>query len=196
MRPEKILYLFLPFIYLAMRRVVPGRSIAMTNSGVSELQFGSIVYELPSEKGLYIIGFHVQSFSTFIAGKQRFFNDGYIIYVGSAGNGFNKRVLRHLTSKRKKWHIDYISQAIASMPSFICLVKGGFGVELEDRLASRLAHLFTPIGMLGSSDANEPHLFYTNDMEMILEFLYGCKCDLFIFPSFYDSRNIVSLNFR
>jgi len=179
-----------------MRRVVPGRSIAMTNSGVSELQFGSIIHELPNERGLYIIGFRTQGFSTFIAGKQHFFNDGYIIYVGSAGNGFNKRVLRHLTSKRKKWHIDYISQAIVSMPSFICLIKGKFGVELEDRLASRLAHLFTPVGMLGSSDASEPHLFYTDNMEMVLEFLYSYRCDLFIFPSFYDTMNLVSLNFR
>lgn len=37
------------------------------------------------------------------------FTEGFYAYVGSAQNGLEKRISRHLSSEKKKlWHIDYL----------------------------------------------------------------------------------------
>jgi sugar fermentation stimulation protein A len=38
-----------------------------------------------------------------------FFPEGYYVYVGSALNGLEQRVARHLSQlKKKHWHVDYL----------------------------------------------------------------------------------------
>ena len=48
-----------------------------------------------------------------------FFLKGYYVYIGSALNGLEKRVNRHLEKKKKlHWHIDYLVQ-ISSVKEII-----------------------------------------------------------------------------
>ena len=42
---------------------------------------------------------------------RRFFPEGYYVYVGSALNGLEQRVARHLSQlKKKHWHVDYLRE--------------------------------------------------------------------------------------
>ncbi len=61
-------------------------------------------------KGAYILIIKLDRKKRIKVGKLGTFTfpEGYYIYVGSALNNLEKRVLRHLKREKKlKWHIDY-----------------------------------------------------------------------------------------
>ncbi|MDP8003317.1 MAG: GIY-YIG nuclease family protein [Caldisphaera sp.] len=159
----------------------------------------SLQNSLPNDKGLYIIGFQIVNRIKFNINKKLYkLDNGFVIYVGSAGNGLRDRLKRHLLkNKRIKWHIDYLSSSIDSLPIFIFYVKGNYGVIKEDNLASLLKKSFTNIGMLGSTDSKEPHLFYSDNEQKILEFLLKTMentegSEMFIMPTFYNKKLSIS----
>jgi Uri superfamily endonuclease len=61
--------------------------------------------------GSYILIFELKHDFIISIGKKGkiTFRKGYYVYVGSALNGLEQRIKRHLKSnKRKHWHIDYL----------------------------------------------------------------------------------------
>lgn len=91
------------------------------------------------------------------------FKPGYYAYIGSAMNGIENRVRRHLREEKKiRWHIDYLLQHAR--------VDEVYYKEGEEKEECRIASLFNMhyIPKFGSSDCNcKSHLFYSDNKEEI-----------------------------
>ncbi|MBI4288853.1 MAG: GIY-YIG nuclease family protein [Chloroflexi bacterium] len=87
---------------------------------------------------------------------------GLYLYVGSALNGVEQRVARHLSAgKRRHWHIDYLLGAgwVRQVWVMPCREK------VECVVASRLAEKFEAVSGFGSSDCRcRSHLFRVADV--------------------------------
>lgn len=82
------------------------------------------------------------------------FEKGYYYYVGSAKR--ISRVLRHFGEKRKRWHIDYISDVFKVIGVVVFKIP-------ECELASKIC--LEKIKKFGCSDCNcESHLFYSKSL--------------------------------
>lgn len=86
------------------------------------------------------------------------FPRGQYIYIGSAMNGIEGRVKRHLRrSKKIYWHIDYFLRKADIEQVYILESEK----KLECQIARNLADRFGVIKDFGSSDCNcSGHLFY------------------------------------
>ena len=86
------------------------------------------------------------------------FLKGFYAYVGSALNGLESRVARHLRQGRKRhWHIDYLLDRAITYEVVLVPV----GRRLECTLARALKEELTCIRRFGSSDCRcSGHLFY------------------------------------
>ena len=86
------------------------------------------------------------------------FNRGYYAYVGSAMNNLDKRIERHLRSRKKiKWHIDYFLRR----GKIVKVIKKESKKREECRIAKKLSKKFPDIPKFGSSDCCcKSHLFY------------------------------------
>ena len=90
-------------------------------------------------------------------GKKRFDKDCYV-YVGSALNGLEQRINRHLRSyKKMHWHIDYLLKSAK--------INGAFYKESKHKeecsIAKKLDRRLVSIPGFGCSDCNcKSHLFY------------------------------------
>ncbi len=87
------------------------------------------------------------------------FKAGRYIYVGSAQNGVESRVKRHVSDEKKKhWHIDYFLEE-ASVKDTLVYNEGKEG---ECRTAALLKEEFEYIEDFGCSDCScDSHLFYS-----------------------------------
>ena len=91
------------------------------------------------------------------------FDEGYYAYIGSALNGLNGRINRHLKKGKKlHWHIDYLLESAT--------VKSVVTAKTEKRIECELAELFSGefrrINGFGSSDCRcRSHLFYSENGE-------------------------------
>jgi len=91
------------------------------------------------------------------------FSEGYYAYIGSALNGLESRISRHLkTGKKLNWHIDYLLEK-ATVKSIVL-------AKTEKRIECGLAELFSEkfgrITGFGSSDCHcRSHLFYGENKE-------------------------------
>lgn len=89
------------------------------------------------------------------------FSEGYYAYIGSALNGLEGRISRHLkTGKKNHWHIDYLLGK-ATVKSIVL-------AKTEKRIECGLAELFSEkfgrITDFGSSDCHcKSHLFYSEN---------------------------------
>ncbi len=88
---------------------------------------------------------------------RRTLDPGLYLYVGSALNGVEQRVARHLSAeKRRHWHIDYLLAAGRVMQVWILPGRG----KSECKVAALLARRFEGIAGFGASDCRCPsHLF-------------------------------------
>ena len=79
------------------------------------------------------------------------FRKGYYVYVGSAQNNLEKRVIRHCKkAKRIFWHADYLlSNKFANVAEVF--FKSGPKAE-ECRIAERVQSIGVPVVGFGSSD--------------------------------------------
>ncbi|MBN1897848.1 MAG: GIY-YIG nuclease family protein [Spirochaetes bacterium] len=112
-------------------------------------------------KGIYILIIDLSKDSTILIGglgKMRF-QKGTYFYVGSAMNGIEARVRRHLQKNKKLfWHIDYLLKK-ASIVHVIKIPANN--KKAECIMASHMLKLFKPIERFGSSDCScASHLFY------------------------------------
>jgi len=85
-------------------------------------------------------------------------NAGYYIYVGSGMGNVLKRVERHFRKgKRRRWHIDYLTEVADEMYALIIPSD----VKIECQIARFFACNFRGIKGFGCSDCScESHLFY------------------------------------
>ncbi len=91
------------------------------------------------------------------------FEKGFYLYVGSALNGIEKRISRHLKKKKKRfWHIDYfLSNEYVNIDHIYCLESDK---KMECNIALRVNSLTKSIKGFGSSDCKcRSHLFFTHD---------------------------------
>ncbi len=103
---------------------------------------------------------------------ERQFKKGYYVYIGSALNGLNSRIKRHMRKRKKThWHLDYI------FPGCMKLSKL-FPISRKDRIEVLLAQRLQTISSnripgFGSSDTREPSylFFFTEDPVRQREFL-------------------------
>jgi Uri superfamily endonuclease len=87
------------------------------------------------------------------------FDKGEYIYVGSAQNGIEKRIERHLKKRKKKfWHIDYfLANKDVSISKVYC--KEGKKEE-ECNTADKISKYGKPVAKFGCSDCDcKSHLF-------------------------------------
>lgn len=93
------------------------------------------------------------------------FPEGFYVYTGSAQNGLERRINRHLSSSKKfHWHIDYL----LSYARTIKVLKYFRGRKDECRLNRMIGKgtgASTIVRKFGSSDCNcRTHLHYFKDI--------------------------------
>jgi len=111
-------------------------------------------------KGSYILLIKLSKNKTIEYGlnKKNYFKKGYYVYIGSALNGIENRINRHLKSKKKlHWHIDYLLQHCKILDIFY--KESNFREECD--IANLFKKKFLSIDNFGSTDCNcNSHLFY------------------------------------
>jgi Uri superfamily endonuclease len=90
-----------------------------------------------------------------------FFAKGFYAYVGSALNGIESRIKRHLRhNKRCFWHIDYLLK----QSRITSVIVSKTDRKLECKIAANLAQRFPSIVRFGSSDCRcRSHLYFERD---------------------------------
>ena len=116
--------------------------------------------------GIYILQITLENSKNISYGRDynHFFQEGSYFYVGSALNGLDARIRRHLSQDKKMhWHIDYLLRH--SEIKHIYIKKT---TKKEECLyAQKLAQEFTIIPCFGASDCNcISHLFYTKNQNI------------------------------
>ncbi len=98
------------------------------------------------------------------------FESGYYAYVGSALSGLKNRLKRHLnSSKKKRWHIDYLLEKAKIEGFFVWLSRN----NIEDKIACKLIRKFEYVNGFGSSDSKcRSHLFYSDNKQKLVKALF------------------------
>ena len=118
-------------------------------------------------KGTYILVMELEKDSSIIIGKKgiMIFEKGWYCYIGSALNGLEQRIKRHMRSEKKThWHIDYFLKKVVVKDIFI---KESMEKQ-ECKVAKDFSKRFTEISHFGCSDcACQSHLFYEKNGEFL-----------------------------
>ena len=118
-------------------------------------------------KGSYILIVEIKNDSIISIGKkgEKRFNKGYYIYVGSALNGLDQRIQRHLRKQKKiHWHIDYLLKHAVIIDVFYKESK----VREECNIAKKLDGQLFSIPGFGCTDCRcKSHLFYGSFEEVM-----------------------------
>ena len=118
-----------------------------------------------SNSGVYTVIAELLQATDLTIGRRRndSFEKGFYAYVGSALNGLEKRLGRHL-GKRKKlhWHIDYfLESAVVREIVFAPTI-----VNMECSIARSLSDKLSAIPGFGCSDCHcRSHLYYNPAIE-------------------------------
>ena len=117
-------------------------------------------------KGTYLLIMTLPKDTSIIVGKHGIlhFKKGCYAYVGSALNGLEQRIQRHLrTDKKTHWHIDYLLPFTEIVEIFY---KENNRKE-ECSIAQDLERNFTSIPGFGCSDCScKSHLFFGSSEEI------------------------------
>jgi Uri superfamily endonuclease len=112
-------------------------------------------------KGIYVLLIHLNRDIAIRVGSlgTREFKEGNYVYVGSAQNGVEQRVARHLRKeKRLFWHIDYLLNDDAA--EIVEVYVKPAGKEEECQVAAKISEKAEPVTGFGCSDCHCPsHLF-------------------------------------
>jgi Uri superfamily endonuclease len=110
-------------------------------------------------KGCYSLIIKLNEDATIAVGKKNkySFMKGYYVYVGSALNGLEQRIQRHLRENKKKfWHIDYF----LSYAKIVEIYYKENSYREECSIANQLQQNFESIKGFGCSDCRcSSHLF-------------------------------------
>lgn len=121
-------------------------------------------------KGSYILVLNLENDKTILIGKKEqkmFFKKGFYIYIGSAMNGLEQRISRHLKINKKfHWHIDFLLKY-----SEIKNVYFKESTKQEEcSISKNFEQKFEKIDGFGSSDCKcKSHLFYGEYSDLLLE---------------------------
>jgi Uri superfamily endonuclease len=120
-------------------------------------------------RGIYVVIAELPKAMDMQIGRRRrdHFEKGFYGYVGSALNGLEKRLARHL-DKRKKlhWHIDYF----LNVATVRAVVYAETSKKKECLIAYALSGKLPSISNFGCSDCNcTSHLFFCQDLENLNE---------------------------
>jgi len=118
-------------------------------------------------KGTYLLVIELNKDLSIDIGKlgSMEFKSGFYIYVGSALNGLDQRIQRHLKSEKKlHWHIDYLLKHAKIISVFYR--------ESDNReecvIAKALNENLSPVIGFGCSDCKcNSHLFYGFKKEIL-----------------------------
>lgn len=131
-------------------------------------------------KGSYILLIKLKENKTIQIGKldKMHFKKGFYVYVGSALNGLEQRINRHLRkTKKKHWHIDYLLDFVEIVDVFY---KENETKE-ECKIAKMLDKQLSSIPGFGCSDCRcRSHLFYGKNSE-IKNVIYGLYAKAYSF---------------
>ena len=119
------------------------------------------------KKGVYLLLLQLDESQQISIGRwgDRHFTRGFYAYVGSAFNGLEARIKRHLSQNKKHhWHIDYLLDRA-------CIYEVAL-VPTQERLECTLARALRKnllcIRRFGSSDCQCPgHLFFATERNEI-----------------------------
>ena len=114
-------------------------------------------------KGVYLLLLQLDESQQISVGRSRVlhFTRGFYAYVGSALNGLEARVKRHVSGEKKHhWHIDYLLDKASIYGVVLVPVQE----RLECTLAGALEENLLCIRRFGSSDCHCPgHLFFATE---------------------------------
>ena len=118
-------------------------------------------------KGSYILLIEIKENKSIQIGKlgNINFKKGFYAYIGSALNGLEQRINRHLRNDKKKhWHIDYLLQ----FGKIIDVYYNDSGSKEECDLAKKFEEKLVLIPDFGCGDCNcKSHLFYSSKNEIM-----------------------------
>jgi Uri superfamily endonuclease len=113
--------------------------------------------------GIYHLLIHLPQDTTIRVGKLGSFRfpAGYYVYTGSALNGLESRIARHLRrEKRLHWHIDYLLQHGRVVDVITYQTTQRLECQFNQKILS-LPDCKIPVKSFGSSDCSCPsHLAY------------------------------------
>jgi Uri superfamily endonuclease len=117
-------------------------------------------------KGSYILLLELKEDKIITVGKlgDIFFKKGFYVYVGSALNGLEQRIQRHLRyNKMLYWHIDYLLQHAIIKDIFYKVSD----MKEECSIAKLLVTQLFYIPSFGSSDCKcKSHLFFESQIKI------------------------------
>ncbi len=123
------------------------------------------------KKGIYVLTIDLKSQKNIKIGSlgKIKFEAGTYVYVGSAQNGLENRIKRHLSKNKKTfWHIDYFLKGGDSDISKVLIKESPKSMECE--VASAIAKNEEGIPHFGSSDCKcESHFFKVKDIQVLLD---------------------------
>lgn len=145
---------------------------------------------IPSSPGAYVLLIEIHKATTIKVGRRLGpieFQPGCYAYVGSALNGLNARLNRHLRRQKKlHWHVDYLLEKAQ-----LCeLIWAQTSERLECRIANILQQRgFTSIPRFGSSDCRCPsHLFHSPTHHSLRRHITHAFTTLGVTPHLYNTR--------
>ena len=117
-------------------------------------------------KGSYILLIELENDKEIQISKlgDIFFKKGFYVYIGSALNGLEQRITRHLRDDKKNhWHLDYLLKNAK--------VNSVYYKENNQKEECKIAKSFSklkPVSGFGCSDCKcKSHLFYGSKNEII-----------------------------
>lgn len=131
---------------------------------ISEVKLLKIPWQLLEQenknRGSYILILHLPISQSLIIGKLGliYFPSGYYLYVGSAANNLQQRIVRHWRPRKKLfWHIDYLR----AQAQFYKAIPIRISASIECDLAQALQRIAAwEVPNFGSSDCScRSHLF-------------------------------------
>ena len=127
-------------------------------------------------KGSYILGIEVSGSIEIEVGAlgEINFEEGTYVYVGSAQNGIEQRVSRHLREDKKlHWHIDYLLNH-KNVEVERVYYRETEEKEEECRIAERISEFSKPVKNFGCSDCDcQSHLFRIEDSSNLKNMEYS-----------------------
>jgi len=131
-------------------------------------------------KGAYLLIITLPKDASVMVGKHGIFHfkKGCYAYVGSALNGLEQRIQRHLrTDKKTHWHIDYL----LPFTEIVEILYKENNRREECRIAQSLEKNFAGISGFGCSDCScKSHLFF-GSFDAIMQAVISLHMELYPF---------------
>jgi len=115
------------------------------------------------------------------------FKKGFYVYVGSALNGLEKRVERHLRKEKKiYWHIDYL----LGEAEIVKVIYAKTDARFECKIAKNLERNLDCIKKFGCSDCGcESHLFYGINLNDLNNHVSNAYAENGLTPEIYPGQD-------